>query len=269
MYFSNFPTTQFGTVDLLDITRKARLDKIVKENALAYMNYTVEEGERPEDVAFYYYDDPSYAWLVLLANNIIDPYTHWPKDMRTFEEYLKVQYEEKSGTTGDAVIEWTKNATIGSNIEYYQSRQDPEVQINRASYVNLYNDYELTGEELLSITAGSVYKIVSLGDYPNNGAVWQGLTGHPPGTGIFDTYVQVGILFQASNAGSTIANIETSGIVLSQSSGETNEAQLEFYPVRTYDYEFELNERRREIVLVNKSLLPQIKDQLGTILHGS
>ena len=189
MYFSNFPTTQFGTVDLLDITRKARLDKLVKENALAYMNYTVEEGERPEDVAFYYYDDPSYAWLVLLANDIIDPYTHWPKDMRTFEEYLKVQYEEKSGTTGDAVIEGTKNATIGSNIEYYQSRQDPEVQINRASYVNLYND--------------------------------------------------------------------------------TNDAQLEFYPVRTYDYEFELNEKRREIVLVNKSLLPQIKDQLGTILHGS
>ena len=85
MYFSSFPTTQFNGVTLLDITRKAELDKLVKSDTLAYMNYTVEEGEKPEDIAFYYYDDPSYAWLVLASNNIVDPYTHWPKDATTFE----------------------------------------------------------------------------------------------------------------------------------------------------------------------------------------
>ena len=186
MYFSQFPTTKFQDVTLLDITRKAQLDKLVESNALAYMNYTVQEGEKPEDVAFYYYDDPSYAWLVLSSNNIVDPYSHWPKDMTSFEEYLKVEYATASGTTGDAVIEWTKNATIGANIVHYQSFQDPEIRLNRASYLNA-----------------------------------------------------------------------------------SDQERKEFYPVRVYDYEFELNEQRREIVLVNKSLLPSIQNQLERVLNGS
>jgi len=186
MYFSKFPTTKFENVTLLDITRKAKLDKLVESNALAYMNYTVEEGEKPEDVAFYYYDDPSYAWLVLSSNNIVDPYTDWPKDSVTFEEYLKVQYAQASGTTGDAVIEWTKNATIGANIVHYQSHTNPEIRLNRASYINLGNN-----------------------------------------------------------------------------------ERLEFFPVRVYDNEFNLNEERRQIVLVNKSLLPSIQEQLGKILNAS
>lgn len=185
MYFSSFPTAQFNGVTLLDITRKAELDKLVKSDTLAYMNYTVEEGEKPEDIAFYYYDDPSYAWLVLASNNIVDPYTHWPKDATTFEQYLIAQYETASGTTGSSVIDWTKNATIGANIIHYQSFTDPEIRLNRASYLNA-----------------------------------------------------------------------------------SAEARAEFYPVRVYDYEFDLNESRRQIVLINKSLVPQIQASLGTVLNG-
>jgi hypothetical protein len=184
MYFSSFPTTDFNGTPLLDITRKANLDKLVEQNALAYMNYTVEEGERPEDVSFYYYDSVEYSWLVLLANNIIDPYSQWPKTEKELNEYIKVQYAERAGTTGDAVLEWTKNSTIGANIEYYQSHSDPNITLNRASYLN---------------------------------------------------------------------------------SSPTEKA--EYYPVRTYDYEFSLNESRRTIVLVNKSLLPLLDDQLSSVLN--
>ena len=136
MYFTAFPTTKFNGVDLLDITRKAQLDKIVKTSALAYMSYTVQEGEKPEDVAFYYYDDVQYAWLVLLSNNIVDPYTQWPKEEKDLLNYMKVQYAEASGTTGDKVIEWTKNTTISANIVHYQSHSDPNIRLNRASYLN-------------------------------------------------------------------------------------------------------------------------------------
>ena len=73
-YFSNFPTTIYNGVEALDITRRAKISKIVKDSALAYMSYTIPDGDRPEDVAYYYYDDPSLAWLVLMSNDIIDPY---------------------------------------------------------------------------------------------------------------------------------------------------------------------------------------------------
>tara|TARA_R110000744_G_scaffold188954_9_gene308194 strand:- start:6420 stop:6974 length:555 start_codon:yes stop_codon:yes gene_type:complete len=180
-YFTHYPKTKFGDVTLLDITRRAKLTELVKTSALSYMSYTVQEDEKPEDVAFYYYDDPSYAWLVLMSNNIVDPYTHWPKSALNLEAYIKSEYALKSGTTGDAVIEWSKNATIGSNIVEYRSHIDPDIKLNRSSYLNT----------------------------PTS----------------------------------------------------------EFYPVRVYDYEFELNEERREIVLMNKGFLPTIADQLGSVLN--
>ena len=186
MYFSAFPNTQFNGKDVLDITRKANIDKLSRSNVLSYMNYRIEEEDRPEDVAFYYYDDPAYAWLVLAANDIVDPYTEWPKGSSALEEYIKAEYAEQAGTTGDGVIEWTKNTQIGTNIVHYQSHSDPDVRINRASYLN----------------AGT-------------------------------------------------------------------QSRAEFYPVRVYDYEFNLNEDRRGIVLINKSLLPTIKDSLKSALNGS
>ncbi len=136
MYFENFPTTKFHGETLADITRKAKLDSIVESSALAYMTYTIAEGERPEDVAYLYYDSVQYSWLVLMANDIIDPYSHWPKSEKELDEYIKVQYAKEANTTGDAVIEWAKNATIGSNILYYQEFEDPAIQLNRASYLN-------------------------------------------------------------------------------------------------------------------------------------
>ena len=81
-YFKYFPTTVVNGVEALDITRRAKINKLVKDSALSYMSYTVEDGDRPEDVAYYYYDDPSLAWLVLMSNDVVDPYSEWPKSFK-------------------------------------------------------------------------------------------------------------------------------------------------------------------------------------------
>ena len=41
----------------------------------------------------------------------------------------------------------------------------------------------------------------------------------------------------------------------------------EFYPVRVYDHEVQLNESRKTIVLINKGFLSSIKDQLRNIIN--
>ena len=115
-YFSKFPLTKRKDGNsVVDITRKGKLK--VSNSGTAYLPYTVKEGEKPEDVAFYYYGDPELAWLVLSVNDIVDPYTQWPKTQSTFDEYIKKQYETQSGVTGRAVIEWTQNKTINTNIK--------------------------------------------------------------------------------------------------------------------------------------------------------
>ncbi len=135
-YFSKFPTTIFKGQPVADITRKASLLKVTKSDALSYMNYTIQEGERPEEVAYFYYDSTDYTWLVLASNDIVDPYTEWPKSIDTLEQYIISKYASQSKATGQSVIEWTKNTSLGANIKYYASYTDPTIKLNRASYLS-------------------------------------------------------------------------------------------------------------------------------------
>jgi len=181
-YFKNFPTVMIKGQEVLDITRKVKLSAALRSVSLEYLSYTLEDGDKPEDIANYYYDSPEYAWLVLLSNEIVDPYTEWYKSKLELEAYIKVQYESKSGLTGDAVLNWARNSSLSSNIIHYRSLYEPAVQINRATY-------------------------------------------------------------QQSPAS-------------------------EFYAIRVYDYEYELNESRREINLINKSYLSLITDRFVEVING-
>jgi len=152
-YFKEFPKVVINKQEVLDITRKISLSSALKFTSIDYSNYLLKDGDTPEMIAHYYYDDVELAWLVLLSNDIVDPYTQWYKTQEQLEEYIKVQYETQSGTTGDveittydengvattstvsAVLEWTKKPTIASNIVRYQSKLTPEIQINYATYI--------------------------------------------------------------------------------------------------------------------------------------
>ena len=248
-YFKHFPTTTYDNQVVLDITRKAKFDSIVKDGALDYMSYTVEEGERPEDVAYYYYDDASLAWLVLLSNDILDPYTQWPKSQSDLEKYIIAQYESQSGTTGRAVLDWAQNATISANIVHYQSQYDDEVRLNRASFVALGNSHTITAN---NIVVGTEYTINTTGSISNSD--WLLITG-----GIT---AGAGLTFTAARSGEGLAFADTGKVTGTSISNPARE----FYPVRAYDYEFQVNEERREIQLINKGYLATIQDQIETIL---
>jgi len=248
-YFKHFPTVNINGTTALDITRKAKLTGIVKDGALDYMTYTVKEGERPEDVAYYYYDDPSLAWLVLMANDIVDPYTEWPKSQENLEKYIIAQYASKSGTTGEAVLEWSQNKALSANIVHYQSQYDSEITVNRATFVALGNSHTITGDKII---AGETYTIDKRGDISD--ANWLLLTG--------GTNSSEGNTFVAAVNGENIFFADTAQVT---GTSLTNPAR-EFYAVRVYDYEFEENERKREIALINKGLVARIKDQIEIIL---
>jgi len=248
-YFKHFPTTTYDNKIVLDITRKAKFDSIVKDGALDYMSYTIEEGERPEDVAYYYYDDASLAWLVLLSNNILDPYTQWPKSQENLEKYIIAQYESQSGTTGREVLDWAKNATISANIVHYQSQYDDEVRLNRASFVALGNSHTITTDK---IVVGTEYIVNTTGGISDSD--WLSITG--------GVTAGAGLTFTAARSGAGIAFADTAKVT---GTSITNPAR-EFYPIRAYDYEFTVNEERREIQLINKGYLATIKDQIETIL---
>ena len=120
-YFNKLPEIRYNNVLVRDITRRVNFLKQTTQNPYVFLPYTVKEGEKAEDIAYHYYGDPNYVWLVHLANNIVDPYHEWPLDEETFNNYLIDKYAEKSGQTGYDVIAWAQDETdrFGDNIVYY------------------------------------------------------------------------------------------------------------------------------------------------------
>lgn len=91
----------------------------------SFYDYVISDDMRPDQVAYFYYDDPSLVWLIFLANKIVDPYYQWPMTDRQLDEYLKAVYGNddpilhyKHNTTG-AIIStdtYTLNGTFSKII---------------------------------------------------------------------------------------------------------------------------------------------------------
>lgn len=119
-YFEKIPEITYNRVLVRDVSRRVAFLKKSIENPYAFLPYTIEEGDRAEDVAFHYYGDPNYSWLVYLANDIIDPYNEWPMDEFTFNQYIIEKYKDQSGgRTGYDVVTWAQDTTRSDNIVYY------------------------------------------------------------------------------------------------------------------------------------------------------
>lgn len=99
-YFSAFPKipydiagTQFSNYqNVTNIFFRVRILKEVLNNISGYYFYQVKDGETPEILAEQIYGDPEAYWIILLANEIVDPQFDWPMDSRTFNKYIVHKY---------------------------------------------------------------------------------------------------------------------------------------------------------------------------------
>ena len=101
-YFRPHPTIAYRvpgtkrTIAATDITRRFSLANFVRNANVNFEEYYVQDGERPDTVAYDYYDDQTLDWLVLLANEIHDPYYEWPLSYEQFNAYLTQKYGNMS-----------------------------------------------------------------------------------------------------------------------------------------------------------------------------
>tara|TARA_B100000073_G_scaffold326957_1_gene312120 strand:+ start:104 stop:643 length:540 start_codon:yes stop_codon:yes gene_type:complete len=98
MYFSKFPLRVYDVKGdknyklLPDILRRVKLRSSLSSSRFVFDKYNVKEDENPEDVAFKYYGDAEYHWVVLMVNNITDRYYQWPMTQPDFAEFLTDKY---------------------------------------------------------------------------------------------------------------------------------------------------------------------------------
>ena len=156
MYFSKFPLMVYDikgdkTYKLLpDILRRVKLRSSLSSSRFVFDKYNVKEGEKPEDIAFKYYGDGQYHWVILVTNNITDRFYQWPMTQPDFEDFLTDKYgagsedavhhyelAQTSGATSSIdeshmleVNSDTDNATSISNRRFEERQQDKFRQIS-------------------------------------------------------------------------------------------------------------------------------------------
>jgi len=103
MFFEHFPKILYkidekndgneSLITLTDIFRRVAPKDSFIVNEAFLEEYTIKSGERPEDISFFLYNNAKYHWVILLINNIIDPYLEWYYT----EEQLEALVEKKYG----------------------------------------------------------------------------------------------------------------------------------------------------------------------------
>ena len=96
--FSRWPTVEYDfkkngkKTTVSNVTLRFKLAEALRTKSAVMYEYNVKNGERPDIIAAKYYGDASLDWLILLANNIIDPQWEWPLDDRSFDNYIRGKY---------------------------------------------------------------------------------------------------------------------------------------------------------------------------------
>ena len=154
-YFSRFPMMTYDVAGnknyklLPDILRRVKIRSGLRSGSFMFDNYDVKDGERPEDIAYKWFGDAEYHWVILMTNNVTDRYYQWPLSQPQFAEHLTDKYgsgsedathhyekSQDSGVTSSRdfshLVECNSDdgdPAIISNRQYEQRKQDEYRQI--------------------------------------------------------------------------------------------------------------------------------------------
>ena len=102
-YFRQVPNFEYvnRNADNLDISnyievknlfKKGKLREDIFGNLNFFTKYKIVGDERPDNVAYKLYNDPTLDWVVLLSNNILNIQTEWPLAQTVFDQVMLEKY---------------------------------------------------------------------------------------------------------------------------------------------------------------------------------
>lgn len=97
MIFTFFDPVKYGKGELTNIFKNYRsyIDRVLVKYRLK--NYYIKGSPRPEQLAYKLYGNTELYWVLLLINNIYDPYYDWVTDQETAYQQAIQRYRFAGG----------------------------------------------------------------------------------------------------------------------------------------------------------------------------
>jgi hypothetical protein len=90
--FKNLPIIEYNGKLARNLMVSSKVVDDTFNNPNAFLKYTVEDDESPEEVAFNFYGSVFFSWLVLMSNKILDVYNEWPKSYKQLTNFYVQKY---------------------------------------------------------------------------------------------------------------------------------------------------------------------------------
>lgn len=88
----NDPNSSLDYIEVKNLFRRGKIREDLFNDFTTFTKYTIIGDERPDYVAYKFYQDSSLDWLILHANNIINVRDEWPLTQKDFENFLLDKY---------------------------------------------------------------------------------------------------------------------------------------------------------------------------------
>lgn len=287
-YFTKFPIIQYSNTDIRDISRRVVLDNNIRSLPTSFYPYDIEHNQTSDMVAENYYKDPDLDWLIYITNGVVDPYYGWYLTEEEFNNFIVTKYGSLD-IAQQRISYWTTNwmdfdinVTIGfysrlivDQQKYYQPVWGPKkimaykrreenwvTNINKVIDVTVANsDIFTVGDLIQSIDDGN--NIIGTGE----------VAGIIPPTNTTDGILQVhNILNHWDDNVETVqlrneelSNTEVSDITVFYTNIPDTEAVF-WTPIYNYDYEREVNEARKTIMLLDPNYVLPAARALSSLL---
>lgn len=287
-YFNKFPLINYNGHMAVNLLTRAQLSPQTRSQRTIYYPYTIKDYDRVDNLSENYYDSPDYSWLIWMTNDIVDPYYDYPLSDDDFDAYVTDKY----GSIADAYrkikyyrTKWANEEAITPistyngldpafkkyydpvvNTEYNimgykRKRNDVTVNTNKVIQIEITGPISgefIKGEEIYKQGDTTTYaECVHPVDYPvpEDRSPVVGLK-HIVGT--FEVDDQ--IVGKTSGATAYIANL----FVITETLASTEAAYWE--PVSCYDYENELNQKKKQIKLLDVRYRNQVESELQRVM---
>jgi hypothetical protein len=102
-YFRQVPNFQYvdrstgdqtisNYTEVKNLFKRAKLRDDIFSDLSFFTKYSILGNERPDSVAYKFYNDSTLDWIILLSNNIVNVQTEWPLSQQAFYNFLIDKY---------------------------------------------------------------------------------------------------------------------------------------------------------------------------------
>lgn len=267
-----------------NLFKRGKIRDDIIDNLMFFEKYTIIGDERPDNVAYKFYGDVNLDWLILLSNNILNISTEWPLTQRSLESHLLNKYEDYE--------------TLYSGIHHYETIEVLDykgvklipagIRVSKNFYLE-YFDRDFTVSN--SITSLSI-KSPGFGyeDGVYNDVYLMNVTKSSKGRGVVARIVvknkvvvsaQVIDRFDENPFGGSnykVGNLLTVPLpseeeaILKVDAIRTYRDKIKFandiaIPITNYEYEYELNDKKRNIYILKPKYLNVIYNDMDQLMQ--